>query len=87
MRETRLSHSLASDNKLHTNKPRERKREQTKEKNSFNNQPHHIPNNKHEMRCERCREDWATADDPIVRDFSSELWDENMKGKSCKQIK
>jgi hypothetical protein len=37
------------------------------------------------MRYERCREDWATADDPIVTDFLLSWGDDNMKGKSCKQ--
>jgi hypothetical protein len=65
---------LASENKLHTNKPRERKWGQTMGKNDSTN-----------MRCERCREDWATADDPIVRDFILSWGDDNMKGKNCKQ--
>ena len=44
------------------------------EKKWFNNQPHHIPNHKHEMRCERCREDrrwWSNS--PIF------FWDGGMR--------
>ena len=39
----------------------------------------------HEMRCERFREGWATADDPIITDFLLSWVNDNMKGKSCKQ--
>ena len=83
IRETRSSQSLASENKLHINKPRERKWEQSMEKIWFNNQPHHIPNHMHEMRCERFREGWATADDPITKYFLISWGNDNMKGKSC----
>jgi hypothetical protein len=41
----------------------------------------------HEMRCKRFREGWATADDPIIKDFLLSWGNDNMKGKSCKQEK
>jgi hypothetical protein len=39
----------------------------------------------HEMRCERFREGWVTADDPIIRDILLSWGDDYMTGKSLKQ--